>query len=520
MSDPFAPGGGGSQTGSSGPTDLNALASIWEADTGLSIPLIDPVQPSATTPPSSFVQWVENAMTTRLGAKFQYVDPSQIASLVSKLWKDQTLQNVYMSLGDNPTAAELNATVYPAIQAALLGADQLADPTLSTDYTTLLQSQGVNLTAAELSAVNNSQAAQAAVIPTPFPAQFDVVSGNDWSNSGTLTGPSGGYGPGAGHPGVDYGTPAGTSLSTPFAGTVTNYVGINDYGNAVVITLDNGYQLVYGHIDHPLLASGTRIQPGDAVAISGQNIGDSQGAVTLVEWRSPNAQFGSGKNPDLNPHSVLDPIFKGDTTFQNLATLTGDSTFSTAAGTGQPTANKALDAEYPSIKSDWTKYFGTPPSPGDVYDVLAHGQSPQEWLDYIRSKDSHIPGIAMGAYYDLRTNAESASQTELGHGTTDSVVKSLWDAQMTTPKEVDFWYRHNGITGQGVTPQAYTAAYKAAQPYMASIYNEPANADPRVITGFAKHLMQVNEQTDTSEAQSANDPQPVSPPPPRAGAFP
>ncbi len=110
------------------------------------------------------------------------------------------------------------------------------------------------------------------------------------------------------HQGVDYGTPAGSAITAPFGGTVTYQTGLLGYGNKITLTLANGWKIIFGHV-----ASGVSgaVQAGQKIGVTGQNVGSSQGAVTLVEVHNA-----SGKA--VNPHTIMDPIFAGTASITSL----------------------------------------------------------------------------------------------------------------------------------------------------------------------------------------------------------
>ena len=104
---------------------------------------------------------------------------------------------------------------------------------------------------------------------------------------------------------------------------------------------------------------------------------------------------------------------------------------------------------------------------------------PAQWLDYIRSMPSHIDGLSQGQYYDMRSVADQVSTKVLGHPATDGIVAELHGAGITSQQAVTNWYNEHGVTG--IPKEDYQQIYKAVQPTMAHIFNEPAGADPRDI---------------------------------------
>jgi len=339
------------------------------------------------------------------------------------------------------------------------------DPSTAIDYTNMLQTAGVPLTTAEQAGL--AGATQAVNAPVPRPFGTNVVSGYDFG----APMPAGGWSskaPGQSygwqtHNGVDYGTTAGDRIVAPFAGVVNVETNVPGYGNYVTLTLADGYKMGFGHVAAGY-ANGQTVNPGDLIATAGANVGSAEGSVTIVTWQDPSGKY-------VNPHDVLDPIFSG-ATFSSIGNPG-------AAGTGMPTVNKILDAEYPSIKSDWTTYFGSPPSPEDVMNVLQHGSSPAQWTDYIRAMPSHLDGLNQGQYYDMRQTADAVSTTVLSHPSTDSIVAELAGQGLTSKQAITNWYNEFGVTG--IDPSTYNQIYTAINPTMNGIFNEPAGADPRTV---------------------------------------
>jgi len=436
-----------------------------------------PTTPSATNPDAAKTNFEKIAvakMQNMAGTRGYLLDSSALTAIADKLWQSVSLQQLYAGYTQNASqyavaldAAIMNTVLNPSL-------DPTIDPTIMPDYASTMQSAGLDLTPAMLQALSNSTMAANATVPRPF--DTSTVSGYDYGQAlpadlAKFTGLTN-------HEGIDYGTPNGSRIVSPFAGTVT-VMSADDpqakyYGQRVTVTLDNGWKMSFGHVGAYEVQNGARVNPGDLLALSGQNQGDSSGAVTLVEWQDPSGKF-------MNPHQVLDPIFSGST-FSNLG-VPG------AAGTGMPSVNTILDREYPTVKSDWTNLFGTPPSPEDVYNVTQHGSSPTEWRDYMRSLPGHINGMTVGQISDLRGTVDSVSQAALGHGGTDGIVKELYDQGMTGQKQVQLWYNEHSANELDST--TYNAIYKANQSTMTNILNE-TGFDPRIAQQQAAQAKQTD----------------------------
>jgi len=422
--------------------------------------------------PDEFTQMARSIITARIGAQAYLIPGDQLNALILKVWQSPAVQYNWSQYRNDPQTWA--ASVAQQVSNELLSPAD--DPSITVDYSNLKLASGRGLSLSEQNALASVTQAQGALVPAPFTAQN--VSGYDFGTpmpkgGWTGTGQSFGW---ATHLGVDYGTPAGSRIVAPFAGTVEVLTGVEGYGNQVLIHLDNGWTIGFAHVAQGL-GNGTRVNPGDLVAISGKNVGSAQGAVTLVTWQDPQGRF-------QNPHEILDPIFKG-TTFQQLGVPPA------LAGTGMPSVNTILDAKYPSVKQDWMRYFGSPPSPQDVYNVLQHGTGPTEWTDYIRALPSHIPGLAAGNAYDLRTIADTISTRMYGHLATDGIVADLHNQHLSSPNEVQYFY--DLMPGKDLDKQIYNQIWAANTAVTYNVFNEKG-ADPRIIDAQARSFIGAGEQ--------------------------
>lgn len=98
-------------------------------------------------------------------------------------------------------------------------------------------------------------------------------------------------------PGIDFSTPSGTTLYSPFSGTVYNKPNLNSLaGNQVVVKLSNGYTFAIDHVKAFLLGNGTHITAGQAIALSGGGAndpgkGDATGPHAHVQLQTPSGAY-------------------------------------------------------------------------------------------------------------------------------------------------------------------------------------------------------------------------------------
>lgn len=102
----------------------------------------------------------------------------------------------------------------------------------------------------------------------PYSGSYRITSGIGLRNTGI---------PGASknHKGVDIAMPIGTPVKAMAAGTIENRIdskGLNGgFGRYVVIKFDDGTRQIMGHLSKFLAKSGTRVQAGEVVALSGDS---------------------------------------------------------------------------------------------------------------------------------------------------------------------------------------------------------------------------------------------------------
>ena len=97
------------------------------------------------------------------------------------------------------------------------------------------------------------------------------------------------------HKGVDYATPKGTHLKSPFDGKVVKASSDAKSGNYIVIENNEGKRIILAHCDKTLYKTGDNISKGSVIAHSG-NSGTSTGAQVHIGQKE-NGQY---VNPNEN----------------------------------------------------------------------------------------------------------------------------------------------------------------------------------------------------------------------------
>lgn len=97
------------------------------------------------------------------------------------------------------------------------------------------------------------------------------------------------------HSGLDIGTPLGTSLYSPFSGTVVQAGWNGGYGNSVTIRLPDGKLLLLGHLSSVAVRPGQRVEPGTFLGLSGST-GYSTGPHVHIEMRDASGKLVNPRN--------------------------------------------------------------------------------------------------------------------------------------------------------------------------------------------------------------------------------
>lgn len=339
------------------------------------------------------------------------------------------------------------------------------------------------------------------IVPKPFDGSYPVtLDYGQPSGDGT-------------EEGIDYGMGQGTLLYTPFAGTIqVEDDGKSNWGKRVFVRLDNGYTFAIGHMHSFAVSDGQRVNPGDLLGESGGNVNDPSSGVSTgdhieVQWLSPGGQY-------LNPHAIIDPILRGDATFRslNLMGAEGSGVSLTSATDRTLGIDPILEQKYPTAVDEFKKYFGRHPTATELNALIQHGTSQDALEAYLRTQPSHIPGISIGMYEDIKGNLDSVSNQIFGHGGTDGMVQELFNKGDTTPTGIKFWLMQMDIQGK-MDPNTYQQLYQLNAPYQQGIYNDPG-FDPRTALTQYNSAQQQGVKFPPPPATAGTTPQAPTQPPP------
>lgn len=79
------------------------------------------------------------------------------------------------------------------------------------------------------------------------------------------------------HNGIDIAAPEGTEAFAVKNGVVTNVYTSNTYGNCIKYKTEDGYEIMYAHLQKALVKKGDKIKAGEKIALVG-NTGLSTGS--------------------------------------------------------------------------------------------------------------------------------------------------------------------------------------------------------------------------------------------------
>jgi hypothetical protein len=169
-----------------------------------------------------------------------------------------------------------------------------------------------------------------------------------------------------------------------------------------------------------------------------------------------------------------------------------------------------LHEQYPGIVSLYHQYFGRTPSVAEIQATLAQGKELPEWEAHVRGLPSHLAGIAIGPYSDLRGLANEKSQKIYGHDSNDTIIKELYDQGLTVSAGVQYYYDQLPFKpgAGGVPPIVYNTVYRSAAEYTKAVWGqEPHPMDLHTLWQRAGSPDRIG----SSEARQAAEPTPALP---------
>ena len=245
-------------------------------------------------------------------------------------------------------------------------------------------------------------------------------------------------------------------------------------------------------VEKILLASGRRGHPmstadaqgwADQIMQSGygaglQSIWDTGvsggGTGTVDEATITRALYGSGKQ--LGLLGLTDQASADRTqAAADRATAKAESAAAKAEA-AQVKAQNAFDKKYSSEISAYRGYFGSMPDNATILDLAAHSRDAGELDQYLRAKPSHVPGMNIGQYFDLRSVADTASNSFYGHASNDQIIQDLFQKSYTSKEQVQAYYDQTEAH-KAIPPMVYNAIYPSAKEESMAVWNQEPHPD-------------------------------------------
>src|SRR5215472_1296766 len=282
-----------------------------------------------------------------------------------------------------------------------------------------------------------------------------------------------------GDPGIDYGMPVGQPITTPVAGVVHVEIDPNTWGRRVVIRTQSGWSFGVGHLGPGVQVSeGQVVQAGQLLGESGGDPndpeglgGDTTGPHVELQWIDPQGNF-------TDPQAFLQAIYSGST-FAQLQSQFGGNLLGTGVATTEAQQlrmlgyDPLLESIYGPITSSLESYLGRRPQASEVRQVAQMGLNSDQLKQYINSLPSHIPGMSYGTYQLLQQQASGEFTKLFGYPVPDSVLADLFGRGIVTPSAISLYLAQqpaNEIAQRD--PAGFNAAYSAARPYSAGVWND------------------------------------------------
>jgi len=146
------------------------------------------------------------------------------------------------------------------------------------------------------------------------------------------------------------------------------------------------------------------------------------------------------------------------------------------AEAAQVKAQNAFDKKYSSEISAYRGYLGSMPDNATILDLAAHSRDAGELDQYLRAKPSHVPGMNIGQYFDLRSVADTASNSFYGHASNDQIIQDLFQKSYTSKEQVQAYYDQTEAH-KAIPPMVYNAIYPSAKEESMAVWNQEPHPD-------------------------------------------
>lgn len=131
--------------------------------------------------------------------------------------------------------------------------------------------------------------------------------------------------------------------------------------------------------------------------------------------------------------------------------------------------------DHEAAYSIYQKYFGQSLENNHALadQITRSGKDAVAQEDFVRALPSHLTGINIGDYTDLKGTADKTSQSIYGHAANDQIISELFNQDLRSASGVQYYYDQMSFQpGQHIDPLVYNAAYHSAQEFSQAVWND------------------------------------------------
>jgi Peptidase family M23 len=291
------------------------------------------------------------------------------------------------------------------------------------------------------------------------------------------------FGETAGEWGNDYGLPSGTPIYSPFEGTVIGVENNGDtqWGTRIFVQGPDGTIFAVGHVRQgSTLGIGTKVKPGQQIALSGGGIGtngqpndpghgNSTGQHVEIQVIKPGGNI-YNRADYINSQPWLQNVFSG-----------------TPASLGMPDGYYTIDGHfiengspddvvYKMAQSIWHKEYGTDPPYSIVQAMRLSGAKTIDDLQaMVNAMPSSIPGVNIGTYNGVNANLQKIGTASFGRPMSQALLRQFLAENITTPEQMQAYF--DSHPASQIPQDTFQAAYDIANQTTQGIWGASPTLD-------------------------------------------